>query len=176
MTIFGVLWHSLGNPTHNPIWMTTAGMILAICPILASDGVLGGLRGEFRRIEDKFVDHGMEMKLVQIPFDLTNLHGNRTGLVSALVIWWLGISLIIYRLNIDISVIFVWTPGPFQHAYRDGWSFWTPRWEQSKRCSKLPEVAKDHWQTATAFARMTSGAPSFANPPSHCSPATHLHS
>lgn len=54
-------------------------MILAVCPLLASDGVLGGLRGEYRRIEDKFVDMGMELKTVQLQFDVSSLHGNRTG-------------------------------------------------------------------------------------------------
>ena len=39
--------------------------------------MLGGLRGEYRRIEDKFVSLQMELKNVQISFDLTNTHGNR---------------------------------------------------------------------------------------------------
>ena len=85
-------------------------MVVIVCPILAGDGVLGGLRGENRslvwfsfcpvvftffnchdsilfflsgtdskprRIEDKFTSMGMEMKLVQIQFDLSTLHGNR---------------------------------------------------------------------------------------------------
>lgn len=54
-------------------------MALAVCPILAGEGVLGGLRGEYRRIEDKHVSMGMELKNVQITFDLTATHGNRTG-------------------------------------------------------------------------------------------------
>ena len=48
-----------------------------ICPILAGEGVLGGLRGEYRRIEDKFISMGMELKNVQVAFDLTDTHGNR---------------------------------------------------------------------------------------------------
>ena len=49
-----------------------------ICPILAGEGVLGGLRGEYRRIEDKFISMGMELKNVQVALDLTDTHGNRT--------------------------------------------------------------------------------------------------
>lgn len=60
------------------IW-SNQGMALAVCPILAGEGVLGGLRGEYRRIEDKHVSMGMELKNVQITFDLTATHGNRTG-------------------------------------------------------------------------------------------------
>ena len=40
--------------------------------------MLGGLRGEYRRIEDKFISMGMELKNVQVAFDLTDTHGNRT--------------------------------------------------------------------------------------------------
>lgn len=54
------------------------GMALVICPILAGEGMLGGLRGEYRRIEDKFISMGMELKNVQVAFDLTDTHGNRT--------------------------------------------------------------------------------------------------
>ena len=54
------------------------GMALVICPILAGEGVLGGLRGEYRRIEDKFISMGMELKNVQVALDLTDTHGNRT--------------------------------------------------------------------------------------------------
>ncbi|CAK9045530.1 unnamed protein product [Durusdinium trenchii] len=50
-------------------------MVIAIAPLLASEGVLGGLRGEMRRIEDKFVDSGLECKMIQVPFDLSQLHG-----------------------------------------------------------------------------------------------------
>ena len=49
-----------------------------ISPILAGEGVLGGLRGEYRRIEDKFISMGMELKNVQVALDLTDTHGNRT--------------------------------------------------------------------------------------------------
>ena len=52
-------------------------MVLCVCPMLAGEGVLGGLRGENRRIEDKFVSLGMEMKQVQIMLDLQGQHGNR---------------------------------------------------------------------------------------------------
>lgn len=53
-------------------------MILAVAPLLASEGVLGGIRGEMRRIEDKFIDNMMECKSINIPFDLSSAHGNRT--------------------------------------------------------------------------------------------------
>lgn len=63
-----------------------AGMIIAIAPLLASDSILGGLRGEMRRIEDKFLDLGMEMKTVAIPFNVDQLHGNRTfGCSSSMI-------------------------------------------------------------------------------------------
>ncbi|CAK8995952.1 unnamed protein product [Durusdinium trenchii] len=54
------------------------GMILAVAPLLASEGVLGGIRGEMRRIEDKFIDNMMECKSINIPFDLSSAHGNRS--------------------------------------------------------------------------------------------------
>lgn len=61
-------------------------MVLIVCPILAGEGVLGGLRGENRRIEDKFTSMGMELKLVQIALDLSGQHGNRTlGIKNPLV-------------------------------------------------------------------------------------------
>lgn len=47
-------------------------------PILASESVLNGLRGEYRRIEDKFLSMGMEMKSIQIMIDISSQHGNRT--------------------------------------------------------------------------------------------------
>ena len=56
-------------------------MILLLPPLLAGEGVLNGLRGEYRRIEDKFLSMGMELKNCQIPFDVSKEHGNRTGLV-----------------------------------------------------------------------------------------------
>ncbi|CAK9069242.1 Uncharacterized protein SCF082_LOCUS34716, partial [Durusdinium trenchii] len=45
-------------------------MVLVICPILPGTGVLGGLRGEHRRVEDKMISMGIEMKNVQITLDL----------------------------------------------------------------------------------------------------------
>lgn len=53
-------------------------MVLVICPILPGTGVLGGLRGEHRRVEDKMISMGIEMKNVQITLDLKAQHGNRT--------------------------------------------------------------------------------------------------
>ena len=50
-----------------------------VAPILAGEGVLGGSRGEFRRIEVKFVSLGVELKSVQIMFDMSGQHGNRLG-------------------------------------------------------------------------------------------------
>ena len=47
-------------------------------PILAGDAILGGLRGENRRIEDKFVSMGMEMKPVHIFLDLSHQQGNQS--------------------------------------------------------------------------------------------------
>ncbi|CAJ1408389.1 unnamed protein product [Effrenium voratum] len=58
------------NPEHSVIFM--------VAPILAGEGVLHGLRGEQRRVEDKFLSCGMELKSVQIGFETTKLHGNRT--------------------------------------------------------------------------------------------------
>eukprot|EP00435_Cladocopium_sp_Y103_P042610 s1532_g11.t2 len=49
--------------------MLCTGMALVVCPILAGEGVLGGLRGEYRRIEDKFISMGMELKNVQVALD-----------------------------------------------------------------------------------------------------------
>lgn len=47
--------------------------------MLPGNGILGGLRGEYRRVEDKFVSLGCELKTVQIMLDVRGLHGNRTG-------------------------------------------------------------------------------------------------
>ncbi|CAK9077334.1 unnamed protein product [Durusdinium trenchii] len=49
-------------------------MIFICCPVLAGDGVLNGLRGEFRRIEDKLMALGMEMKNCQVVFDTRTLY------------------------------------------------------------------------------------------------------
>ena len=48
-----------------------------VCPMLAGEAILGGLRGENRRIEDKFDQMGMEMKQVQILLDLSSQQANR---------------------------------------------------------------------------------------------------
>lgn len=56
----------------------TQGMRLIVAPILAGEGVLNGLRGEYRRVEDKFMSMNMELKTAQVMFDLTTQHGNRT--------------------------------------------------------------------------------------------------
>lgn len=53
-------------------------MVLVVCPMLAGEAILGGLRGENRRIEDKFDQMGMEMKQVQILLDLSSQQANRT--------------------------------------------------------------------------------------------------
>ena len=53
------------------------GMVLMVAPILAGEGVLNGLRGEYRRVEDKFLSMSMELKSVNILFDLAGQHGNR---------------------------------------------------------------------------------------------------
>ena len=53
-------------------------MVLVTFPILAGDAILGGLRGENRRIEDKFVSVGMEMKPVHIFLDLSHQQGNQS--------------------------------------------------------------------------------------------------
>lgn len=68
------------------------------CPVIASDSVLNGLRGEYRqglrstcvclvsfiehepmmrRIEDKLNQMQMEAKVVQVMFDTATLQGNR---------------------------------------------------------------------------------------------------
>lgn len=63
-----------------------------MCPVLAGDGVLNGLRGEHRRaqnrrlvlcpdrrVEDKFLSMQLELKTVQVTFDVSSLHGNRSA-------------------------------------------------------------------------------------------------
>ncbi|CAK8997702.1 unnamed protein product, partial [Durusdinium trenchii] len=59
-------------------------MILAVAPLLASEGVLGGIRGEMRRIEDKFIDNMMECKSINIPFDLSSDKEETSQWVSGL--------------------------------------------------------------------------------------------
>ncbi|CAK9090490.1 unnamed protein product [Durusdinium trenchii] len=54
-------------------------MVFAVAPLLASEGVLGGLRGEMRRIEDKLVDNGMECKTCSIPFDVSEYSTPESG-------------------------------------------------------------------------------------------------
>lgn len=54
------------------------GTVIMICPILAGEGVLHGTRGEHRRIEDKLLSMGLELKNIQVCFDVASLHGNRT--------------------------------------------------------------------------------------------------
>ncbi|CAK9065270.1 Uncharacterized protein SCF082_LOCUS33439, partial [Durusdinium trenchii] len=60
-------------------------MVLIICPMLAGEGVLNGLRGAFRRIEDKLDSLNLEMKQVSVLFDVSSTHGNRNfGKISRL--------------------------------------------------------------------------------------------
>lgn len=59
-------------------------MVLVICPMLAGEGILGGLRGEARRIEDKFTSMSMELKTVHVALDHSASHGNRTCFVKLL--------------------------------------------------------------------------------------------
>ncbi|CAK9076320.1 unnamed protein product, partial [Durusdinium trenchii] len=44
-------------------------MVLIICPMLAGEGILHGLRGEFRRIEDKLDSLQLALKVIQVLFD-----------------------------------------------------------------------------------------------------------
>ncbi|CAK9025766.1 unnamed protein product, partial [Durusdinium trenchii] len=44
--------------------------VIMICPILAGEGVLHGTRGEHRRIEDKLLSMGLELKNIQVCFDV----------------------------------------------------------------------------------------------------------
>ncbi|CAK9049972.1 unnamed protein product, partial [Durusdinium trenchii] len=53
------------NPEFSMVFMT--------CPVIASDSVLNGLRGEYRRIEDKLNQMQMEAKVVQVMFDTGTL-------------------------------------------------------------------------------------------------------
>ncbi len=55
-------------------------------PVLASSQVNGGLRGEFRRLEDKLVTTGLEIKTVTIPLNLSTLNGN-SETPTAFVAW-----------------------------------------------------------------------------------------
>ena len=64
-------------------------MRLIVAPILAGEGVLNGLRGEYRRVEDKFMSMNMELKTAQVMFDLTTQHGNRTVCCLCIVSNWL---------------------------------------------------------------------------------------
>ncbi|CAK9097291.1 unnamed protein product [Durusdinium trenchii] len=57
-------------------------MVLIICPMLAGEGVLNGLRGAFRRIEDKLDSLNLEMKQVSVLFDDSTL-GSKLALYKA---------------------------------------------------------------------------------------------
>ncbi|CAK9067064.1 Uncharacterized protein SCF082_LOCUS34017, partial [Durusdinium trenchii] len=48
--------------------------VIMICPILAGEGVLHGTRGEHRRIEDKLLSMGLELKNIQVCFDVGTLY------------------------------------------------------------------------------------------------------
>lgn len=75
------------------------GTVLVICPMLPGNGILGGLRGEYRRVEDKFVSLGCELKTVQIMLDVRGLHGNRTGWVFYNVFQWTCSTTIVWVLQ-----------------------------------------------------------------------------
>ncbi|CAK9039774.1 unnamed protein product [Durusdinium trenchii] len=57
-------------------------VVFIVAPLLAAEGLLGGLRGEYRRLEDKFTSMNMEVEMVQVTFCLEQLHGNRTHYIS----------------------------------------------------------------------------------------------
>ncbi|CAE7889335.1 unnamed protein product [Symbiodinium microadriaticum] len=57
-------------------------MVFLLAPALASEGVLHGLRGEFRRIEDKFLSLEMELKSVNVLINTDTVHGNRQAYVA----------------------------------------------------------------------------------------------
>lgn len=59
-------------------WSVCLGMIFMVAPALAGEGVLNGLRGEWRRVEDKLLSMNMEVKNVCVMFDTSQCHGNRT--------------------------------------------------------------------------------------------------
>lgn len=80
---------------------------------MTGDGVLNGLRGEqrtertdfliiicWRRIEDTFQSLQLELKSVQITFDCSNLHGNRTLVLKGLC-WHLAENLPINAWCVD---------------------------------------------------------------------------
>lgn len=54
--------------------MRSCGVVLA--PLLSSSAVVGGLRGEMRRIEDKLIECDLEMRLINVRVSQTRLHGN----------------------------------------------------------------------------------------------------
>jgi len=56
----------------NPL--KSCGVVMA--PLLSSNSVLGGLRGEMRRIEDKLMENNLEMRLINIRLGQSRLHGN----------------------------------------------------------------------------------------------------
>lgn len=53
------------------------GCCLVISPLLASETVSGGLRGERRRIEDRFLAREIELRPFSLLVDKTPCHGNR---------------------------------------------------------------------------------------------------
>ena len=58
-------------------------MLLVIAPILASKSVLGGLHGEIRRIEDKFLGMDKELKMIGIRVHNQKSHGNMCGALQS---------------------------------------------------------------------------------------------
>ena len=142
----------------------TQGVALVICPILAGEGALGGLRGEYRRIEDKFVSLQMELKNVQISFDLTNTHGNRIA------------PFLVYTINNMFGLFtffkFHWLSARPRGLYlpicQHGWLWWSTRWVASRgHYGKLRETQKGTWRIPMHFAEMTFGVMLRPKLPSH---------
>lgn len=142
-------------------------MVIAIAPLLASEGVLGGLRGEMRRIEDKFVDSGLECKMIQVPFDLSQLHGNRTGGSGGSFQKKRGKQLQLFLLSSRLLKEFSCTS-----------SWMDDRFGKYLRCkTRYPLQGTSfrqtvHWLIPTCFARTTCGHTLGVGPLHHSSQAT----
>lgn len=155
----------------------SAGMALVVAPILAGEGILGGLRGECRRVEDKFVSMGMELKSVQITFDLAQQHGNRTECCTMLF----NIHFACKNMFSDHSS---WQDtgckalgsGRYPTPYRLGWWSSKGRLDPNKALFGKPHGTRRKIpRTPTASPATTFGSLSLARPRFHFQSVTRFH-
>ena len=137
-------------------------MVILLAPALAGEGVLNGLRGEFRqegqktkngwkgktlvrRVEDKLLTMGMQCRNVMVMFDTSGVRGNRTGFIFL-------------KYLCSLFCAFFGETGRSQACCRRGSSCWTLRWGRGRvRSTSAQGTRKGPQKTPTSGPNPISG-------------------